>query len=783
MLKTLGAAMYLIFSVGCMLYLYALIFIHQAPTDSYRLITGWEYVFRPMACAFDMFMLDIDSNIMDQLGNHALLRASISTVAVLAMAFTLSLILGLLFTRFYSYLKLRGYAMPFRTPDHLYIFFGTDSRAEHLALDIYKQHQSDSGINERWKTVLVNTSSDTVEGSSIEPQNGVDGIIGAFTQRRSLFSLARRCNGVVALASQAPRNIADVSAHADILEYIDLSTVKRLIRRMTRRREPRIDIFFLSPDNDYNINNLHALASDRTIAEFCERHPYKLYRHVGVAGGYESSTEDLLIADDSARHTFILDDTKMAVEALAFNPDATPAHYLRTKDAAVWVDEVYTAVILGFGPTGQAALDYLFEHTAFMAKNNRNKRSKVRILVADKDMESLKKAYLDARPALRDMTAGCDEPVDDDSVEIEYLNVDVTNKTNIIREIDNYISQLNYAVIALGSDELSISAARTMAETYRRANADCSFMPFIAVRCLESEHYVRMKDSARRIKTFFSTKICIFGDPQSTFTHHTVVKETLAEKAQVYFRAYALVSDDKDKKVDNWWARRDDLLARRGQNTVHAVTEIRYKEKQDIANVLHKQTKILLLKRALGTVPHYEDLSAEIRDDLAATEHLRWIAAMQIMGFTPGATKDMAAKKHNTMEPWSKIDNINGTNYQKYDRLVVKVTLRLYHKEIEPNMKPYQPKALDASAQRLPEGLEELTEELARNVHDTWAAARFEQGWKYGPERSDALKTHPCLVPYEDLPEIEKEYDRQTARRTILYILSAGAKIIPPRER
>lgn len=36
------------------------------------------------------------------------------------------------------------------------------------------------------------------------------------------------------------------------------------------------------------------------------------------------------------------------------------------------------------------------------------------------------------------------------------------------------------------------------------------------------------------------------------------------------------------------------------------------------------------------------------------------------------------------------------------------------------------------------------------------------EGWTYGPERNDTLKQHLCLMPYEELPESEKQYDRNS---------------------
>ena len=93
------------------------------------------------------------------------------------------------------------------------------------------------------------------------------------------------------------------------------------------------------------------------------------------------------------------------------------------------------------------------------------------------------------------------------------------------------------------------------------------------------------------------------------------------------------------------------------------------------------------------------------------------------------------------------------------------------------NEMAYFPKPLDVSKVDLPEGLDELTESLAKNVHEVWAAGRFAEGWKCGPVRDDAKKEHPCLIPYEALSEEEKSYDRATALSTIKFIVAKGYKV------
>lgn len=92
----------------------------------------------------------------------------------------------------------------------------------------------------------------------------------------------------------------------------------------------------------------------------------------------------------------------------------------------------------------------------------------------------------------------------------------------------------------------------------------------------------------------------------------------------------------------------------------------------------------------------------------------------------------------------------------------------------------YIPQPIDTSDVELPQELNELAEEIAKNVHEVWSAGRMADGWTYGAERTDALKQHPCLIPYENLSEEEKEYDRHTSQETLKMIVKLGYKIVKP---
>lgn len=90
----------------------------------------------------------------------------------------------------------------------------------------------------------------------------------------------------------------------------------------------------------------------------------------------------------------------------------------------------------------------------------------------------------------------------------------------------------------------------------------------------------------------------------------------------------------------------------------------------------------------------------------------------------------------------------------------------------------YKPDPINTEDIVLSEELLQLTEIISENVHNVWAAARIEEGWTYGDYRDEEKKVTPCLVPYDQLPEEEKEYDRHTAMETIKLLLKLGYDIV-----
>lgn len=89
----------------------------------------------------------------------------------------------------------------------------------------------------------------------------------------------------------------------------------------------------------------------------------------------------------------------------------------------------------------------------------------------------------------------------------------------------------------------------------------------------------------------------------------------------------------------------------------------------------------------------------------------------------------------------------------------------------------YIPQPIDTSDVAVDEEIAEISERLAENTHEVWAKGRVDEGWVYGETLDRDKKVHPLLVPYRELPESEKDYDRRTSLETLKLLIKLGYSI------
>ena len=96
----------------------------------------------------------------------------------------------------------------------------------------------------------------------------------------------------------------------------------------------------------------------------------------------------------------------------------------------------------------------------------------------------------------------------------------------------------------------------------------------------------------------------------------------------------------------------------------------------------------------------------------------------------------------------------------------------------EQNHFVYTPQPINVDDAELSPDLLELGEAIAENAHEIWATKRKAEGWSWGPERDDILLQTPVMIPYSNLPEEEKDYDREMAMQTLKLVLKMGYRIV-----
>ncbi len=124
---------------------------------------------------------------------------------------------------------------------------------------------------------------------------------------------------------------------------------------------------------------------------------------------------------------------------------------------------------------------------------------------------------------------------------------------------------------------------------------------------------------------------------------------------------------------------------------------------------------------------------------------------------------------NSSLRSWDQIgEDLRQANQEQADHILYKLSLLGYGLENDQQTKG--PPIVFSK---------EEFESLAKLEHLRWSADRRLAGWTYGKIRDNELRRHPMLVPYDELPESEKEKDRQTVRDVPLVLRAAG--LIPRR--
>lgn len=715
-LKLMATLMGLFWVLGTIFYYIVFTTIAKDPNLANELhhqvkFSNAEYLFRSLICSLDLFMLDVDSNILDRLDSHSGLKGLLSIQAVLSFSCTVAMLVGLVYSRLSAFWRLTYSTKINDAKNHLYLFFGNNEPSKLLVKDIVKNDP---------KAIAVIIDEANVND---DDNDEWEGIVGLIAHKQEVFRTAEKIGAHVAIASQQLDDIeSEITSNPefDAFGYLGLTQIKKFIERLQQTKSPELHIFFMSEDEELNIRNIIALAKDTTITSVAQNAnlTHRIYCHARFNG------PNRVIQDVAIKKHLdirIVDSSHIAIELLKLDKSCHPVNVVKHSGKRLaTVESPLKTLIVGFGEVGRDAFRFLYEFGAFVDCENENIRSPFECIIVDKNLDEIKGTLMASMPAIfnSDKDTKTAKPVSIDFKSIDY-NSEEFYSSILLK--DDFLANVNYIVISIGNNDEAIALAARIFNQVRKVRKDLSNLR-IFVRCTENNKVEGIQKIADHYNFGYgdgeqnTPVIHIFGEPERTYTFDLVVSDRLIEEGKFFQEKYRTFSGDGDS-----WDIRHKKLTETATPEIEKLRRLRRQESQDRANALHADTKLVVLKQAMesladesntsadwamfylryfntdGTVntcgsraeiqyPELSEQENEIILRLAKLEHLRWNAAHELMGYVfneNGNSCDERTMKHNCLCAWDKLDAQSDKqegwfcDYKKYDFCVVDTTIAL----------------------------------------------------------------------------------------------------------
>lgn len=462
---------------------------------------------------------------------------------------------------------------------------------------------------------------------------------------------------------------------SDVWNMLGLQTVGRMLSpegSLGRLgKDAQLHVFFLSDETEKNMMSAAVLTKDSTLLRAA--YSTTIYCH-GRRNGINCVLEvESLEMSDSRISVRVLDSSSLALEHLKSDVGNHPISFVDVrplgKEHPGTVTSAFTSLIVGFGETGQAATRFLYEYGAFQSEKSspgRPRRSPFRCQIVDRNMNQLKGTFVASSP-------GMSFNEEQEGVSIGFHQMDFRSQ-EFYKEVltDDFLEQLNYVVISLGNDELNMSVALLLLKhVFQKRSSSRHFRIYVRVRDKDAH----MMPVAHFYNEWLSCGskhdvLQIFGYNTAIFTFDNVVSDRYSSSAKAYYEAYAQTVNAG--RYDTWRERRLNILAK-GAPIWTRLQEILQKESQDRSNAVHAMTKLKMIEMAGAPTDDYDGLDQPLKDALAVTEHMRWMACLELMGYTFGEMKDYKKKTHPSILSWENLSE----EIRKYDYLVVKTTIEM----------------------------------------------------------------------------------------------------------
>lgn len=543
------------------------------------------------------------------------------------------------------------------------VFWGFNERSFVLAHDIANK----STTKERF--IFVDFP---LHEESPSKGQSFSGILGLFSYKiNALRQMSGLRNSIMMRSSLRPSSVQNINT-----DFFDAMNIYRLKQILDKSKEIRF--FILTDDEDANLK----AALNMLNHNVCENKKFKIYCSA------RKTKLNRLIEETKVEHLKFIDDSRTSITQLKMDHDkgGHPIDYVDIDKERGVVTSEFKALIVGFGTTGQDALRFLYEFSAFTGIDQ--KKSPVQLHVVDCNMDKLKGGFYQEVPGM--------SMLEGKEIFLHNLNF---NSMEFNQFLDTNINELNYVIIATGNDDQNIEfASAIMDKAFSQRPATARRLK-VFVRMYSEANRVKF-DSAINVYAPFGKKenylpLEFFGDTKTLYTRDVIINNRYEQQAREFYKAYCKATSSSD----SWEDRAEKEKNKLGVERIYGMRSLRRKEGQDKANCQHCYTKqrLLNLENRNGSLelPEWTDKESILDHEgatenhwlvclynVAICEHLRWNASHLMMGYVPmtpdvkkrfDGTCDERTKQHICIVDWNQLPC--GT--QRYDYSVVKTTVQI----------------------------------------------------------------------------------------------------------
>ena len=523
-------------------------------------------------------------------------------------------------------------------PNNRYhVFFGTDQYCLSIAGSLPEDQQD--------KVIFIDFPMRGGQGDRLTMFQMLRGL------RASTVSRIRRAvpNANILTANNQPKDCSEAVFFREM-------GLARLVKYLANRNSC---LYILSEDYEDNVATLHKLPPVNAT----------IYCHAPADG------INARIPYSSGNRVTLVDSSSLATQNMKRIAEISPIRYVdiaRDKDGTPrgWVNGAFYSMIIGFGETGKGALSFLYEYGAFVGKNRNPIPFSCEIV--DRNASLLEGEFRVMHPSIPEK-------------KVSFVQEEAGSKS-FWDHLEKRLSVLNYIVIALNNDAETAHLALSILEKMLKICPDRLDKICIVIRLDDTGKYREMIDYY--LDNYKTSCIKLIGDISQNWRFENINQTANEHDASVFFEAYSKAEGEEQ----TWEQRREDVLGPpEGHSNLWKKMEIRRKERQDFSNYWHLPIKkalcppyLYLDDRFQNCIPssyagtHATCEQAKDYDTLeylAIGEHIRWVAAHEIDGYTHSEKKLEDRKEHSDLTDYAHLSE----ETRHYDWIVVKTTLELLH--------------------------------------------------------------------------------------------------------